>query len=75
MMAFSSLGEEKCLPPGSSPAVDLAAAVVLIAPAADGVEVLQAEADGVEDLVAVVAHGVGAMQLGALAQGQIATFF
>ena len=42
--------------------VDRAAGVVPVAPAPDGVEVLQAEADGVEDLVAVGAHRVGTMQ-------------
>ena len=44
------------------------AGVVAVAPAADHVEVLQAEADGIDGLVAAHARGIGAVAFGALAQ-------
>src|SRR5258706_6840475 len=47
--------------------IDCATGVVDVAPAANGVEVLQTEADRIEHLVAIGAYGVGAMQPGALA--------
>ncbi len=55
--------------------IDRASGIVLITPAPDGIEVLQAEPDGVEDFVAVGANGVRAMQFGALAQGQVRDCF
>ncbi len=55
--------------------IDGASAFVFIPPASDGVEVLQAEADGVEDLVAVGTDGVGAVEFGALTQGEVGDFF
>ena len=51
--------------------VDRATRIVLVAPASDGIEILQAKSNRIEDLVAVGADGIRAVQLGALAQGEV----
>ena len=72
MMAFSSLGLEKRFPPGSSPAASIGSPLLVpVTPAPDGIEILQAKPDRVEHLMAIRADGIRAVQLGALAQGQV----
>ena len=72
MMTFSSLGEAKVFAARKlARGVDRSARIVLIAPAPDGVEVLQPKSDRVENLVAVGANAIHAVQLCALSQGQI----
>ena len=44
--------------------VDRAARLIPVAPASDGVEVLQSKADRIEDLVTIGARGVGAVLFG-----------
>jgi len=44
--------------------------VILVPPAPDSVEVLQAEADGIEHLVTVGTHGLRGMEFGPLPHGQ-----
>ena len=51
--------------------VDRSPRIVLIPPAPDGIEVLQTEADWIENLVAIRADGVRSMEFRTLAQGQI----
>src|SRR5579862_2891233 len=48
--------------------VDGAAGVVLVAPAPDGIEILQAEADGIQDLVAAGAGRIAPVEFGPLAE-------
>ena len=47
------------------------AIAVPVTPAPDGIEVLQTKPDRVEDLVAIGADGIRAVQLGALTQRQV----
>ena len=73
---FEILGRAEAFPSGEfTGRFNGPAGVVAIAPAANGIEVLQSKADGIEDLVAVGTHGFGSVKLGPLSQGQLGDRF